>query len=459
MTIMMKVLIADDENHILNHLKTAVPWAQLGLQVCACAHNGQEALDYITDHPVDILITDIRMPGMDGLELCRQVRRFSSDLAIILLTGYSDFEYARQAIELQVLDYCLKPIDVTQLSQILVRAVRKGYSKASTRADALLDRIEEGDTPSVAQIFSDLGLKGNRIYLAGSVGVHNIEKDLGAALSYKVGKHKYLYFSDHPLNRSAAAKIIAFAKGRSGIGLPDAPFPLAHLAGAVDDVLVMTLQYFINGSPTLCTQLVEESLSEDLFRQFDAYKSSPERMKTWLHELSLANCSTILNIRTAFRLLNHIAMCPALQNNGDEEAYLYGFEQLASEYLHLSDILEEFSRSLRVSAPAQPSSGTGSFLKILSYLNEHYASDISLKKISEEFHLNSSYISQLIKSETGLTYTQYVTELRINKAKELLKTTKMSLNEVSEAVGFNDYFYFIKKFKREVGITPGKYSS
>ena len=65
----------------------------------------------------------------------------------------------------------------------------------------------------------------------------------------------------------------------------------------------------------------------------------------------------------------------------------------------------------------------------------------------------------MIKSETGLTYTQYVTELRINKAKELLKTTKMSLNEVSEAVGFNDYFYFIKKFKREVGITPGKYSS
>ena len=112
-----------------------------------------------------------------------------------------------------------------------------------------------------------------------------------------------------------------------------------------------------------------------------------------------------------------------------------------------------------MAAPAQPSAGTGSFLKILSYLNEHYASDISLKKISEEFHLNSSYISQLIKSETGLTYTQYVTELRINKAKELLKTTKMSLNEVSEAVGFNDYFYFIKKFKREVGITPGKYSS
>lgn len=83
--------------------------------------------------------------------------------------------------------------------------------------------------------------------------------------------------------------------------------------------------------------------------------------------------------------------------------------------------------------------------------------EINLKTISQEFHLNSSYISQLIKNETGLTYTQYITELRMNKAKELLKTTRLSLNEISEAVGFHDYFYFIKKFKREVGITPGKY--
>ena len=83
---------------------------------------------------------------------------------------------------------------------------------------------------------------------------------------------------------------------------------------------------------------------------------------------------------------------------------------------------------------------------------------MSLKKIAEQFHLNPSYISQLIRSETGLTYTQYLTELRITKAKELLRTSSLTLAEISEAVGFNDYFYFIKKFKKEVGVTPGKYS-
>ncbi len=454
---MMNVLIADDENHILNHLQTGIPWQDLGLEICALAHNGQEALHYIQTHPVDILLTDIRMPGMDGLELCRQIRQRNLNLPIILLTGYSDFEYARQAIALEVLDYCLKPIDTTQLSQTLLRAVRRAYSQVSTRADALLDRIEEGDTATVRAIFAKLGIHGERIYLAGSVGVHNIEKELGAPLSYKVGKHKYLYFSSRPFHRAAAAKIIAFASGRSGIGMPETPYPISALAPAIDDVLVMTLQYFINGTPTLCTNLVEEGLAEDLFRQFATYQDRPSEMKAWLHTLSRANCSTILNVRTALRLLNHIAMSPALQNSGDDEAYLYGFEQMAAEYHSLSEVLEEFSQSLKVSQEKAPAAATSSFLKILGYLEQNYAADISLKTISQEFHLNSSYISQLIKNETGLTYTQYITELRMNKAKELLKTTKLSLNEISEAVGFHDYFYFIKKFKREVGVTPGKF--
>lgn len=454
---MMNVLIADDENHILNHLRDGIPWQELGLEVCALAHNGQEALDYIRSHPVDILLTDIRMPGMDGLELCRQVRQLKGDLPVILLTGYSDFEYARQAIALEVMDYCLKPIDTTQLSQTLLRAVRRAYSQVSTQSDALLDRIEEGDTAAVRAIFAKLGIQGNRIYLAGSVGVHNIGKELGAQLSYKVGKHKYLYFSSRPFHRAAAAKTIAFASGRSGIGMPEEPCPLEALAPAIDDVLVMTLQYFINGSPTLCTRLVEEELAEELFRQLESLGDNPGEMKTWLQTLSQANCAAMLNVRTAFRLLNRIAMCPALQNSGEEEAYLYGFEQMAAEYLHLSDILKEFSQSLKVAQEKPAGTPTSSFLKILGYLDQHYSEDISLKTISQTFHLNSSYISQLIKNETGLTYTQYLTELRMNKAKELLKTTKLSLNEVSEAVGFHDYFYFIKKFKREVGVTPGKF--
>lgn len=455
---MMKVLLADDEARTLHHLKTGVAWEQLGLEVCATAANGREALEYLESHPVDILITDIRMPGMDGLELCQRLRETRREIQIILLTGYADFEYARRAIALQVTDYCLKPIDTAQLSETLRRAVRNGYGRASTHADALLDLIEEGDPRQIQKAFAELGLKGSGVYVAGSIGVHNIERQLGAALSCKVGKHKYLYFSQKPFHREAAAKIIAFAKGRSGIGILPGLVPYDKVSHAIDDVLVMTFQYFVNGAPTLCDQLVDGPLTRDIFSQFAEKKNEPALLKAWLRELSLANCSLLFNIRTALRFFNQVTMCPALQNGG-EESYLYGFEQMAADYACLTDVLTELSGAVSVQTPEPQAAfeGPDSFLAIMKYLNDHFQQDISLKRISEDLHLSSSYISQLVKSETGVTYTQYVTELRIGKAKELLKASKLSLAEISEAVGFNDYFYFIKKFKREVGVTPGKF--
>lgn len=457
---MLKVFLVDDEIRVLNHLKLAVNWNDLGLTVSGYASNGLEALELLKKDPPDILITDIRMPGINGLELCRRLRETNPEMPIILLTGYSDFEYAKCAIELQVTDYCLKPIDTAALSETLRRCIKKCYNRVSTRADALLDLIETENTAEIRRAFSDLGLRSHALYLAGSIGVHNIEKQLHADLSYKVGKHKYLYFSSSPMDKNAALKVLAYAQGRCGIGLPSSPFSYGELAHAIDDVLVMTFQYFINKAPTLCSDLIPENMSDRIFAEFEEKKDSPRLLKPWLHNLAISNCSMLFNIRTAFRLFNRVAMCPAFSNNGDDESYLYGFEQMASEYLHFSDLLDKLAASIHISdiSGASTFSGSGNFLAILNYLNANYASDISLKKISEEFHLNSSYISQLIKAETGLTYTQYVTALRINNAKELLKTTSLSLLEISEAVGFNDYFYFIKKFKKETGVTPGKYA-
>lgn len=456
---MLKVLLADDEVRVLHHLMAGVPWAQLGMEVSGTASNGNEALAFIEAHPVDILITDIRMPGMDGLELCQHVREKHHDMLIILLSGYADFEYARRAINLQVTDYCLKPIDTKQLSATLRRAVHQRYTGASSHSDALLDLIEQGDPDKIEMAFSELGIRGDSVYLAGSIGVHNIEQALGSEFSCKVGKHKYLYFSSHPFNTKEASRIIAFAKGRSGIGLLPLPVPFDQIASALDDVLVATFQYFVNGTPTLCDHLVDGPLTNELFCQLSEKGTDPVQLKNWLHELSLANCSLLFNIRTAFRFFNQVLLSPALQNSDNSESYLYGFEQMAANYLCFSDLLKELSDSVsaKENPPDSSFKGPDSFLSIMNYLNAHYAEDISLKRIADELHLNPSYISQLIKNETGLTYTQYITELRIGKAKELLKNTALSLAEISDAVGFNDYFYFIKKFKREVGVTPGKF--
>ena len=114
---MLKVLIADDEKHVITHLQTHIPWTQLGLEVVATANDGAEALRFARQIPIDIVISDIRMPNMDGLELCRRIREENQLIQFIILSGYADFSYAKRAIELQVLGYCLKPVDTSRFNR------------------------------------------------------------------------------------------------------------------------------------------------------------------------------------------------------------------------------------------------------------------------------------------------------------------------------------------------------
>lgn len=458
---MLKVLIADDEKHVITHLQTHIPWTQLGLEVVATANDGAEALRFARQIPIDIVISDIRMPNMDGLELCRRIREENQLIQFIILSGYADFSYAKRAIELQVLGYCLKPVDTADLTGLLRTAVKNSLKEQLTNGDALLDSIEDGNAELTHRIFREQGIDAQRIYVAASVGVHNIEKELHAALSYKLGKHKYLYFSAAPFHHTVAEKMICYASGRSGIGIYPSAADCGQLQKVIGDVLIMAFQFFVNGKATLCSSVVSGPLSDEVFARLDAAQGNAALVRTLLEELSHADCSLLFNILSAFRFYNHISMYTEAINGAEKgESILYGYEQLASDYENFHALLQDLIRSIepKAEAPSEPEQGMqSSFLPILRYLNENYEKDISLKKVSEKFHMNSSYISQLIKAEMGLSYTQYVTELRIEKAKQLLKNSHLSLLEISEAVGFNDYFYFIKKFKKEVGVTPGKY--
>ncbi|MEG1477523.1 MAG: response regulator [Oscillospiraceae bacterium] len=456
---MLNVLLVDDEVRILKHLQTEIPWTQLGLQLIGSATDGAHAMQLAAQTTVDIVITDIRMPRVDGLALCRQLRENNACIQIILISGYADFSYAQEAIGLGVIGYCLKPLNTSEVTSFLRTAVRNIRRENVLNPDALLDMIEGGNADEIQHALSELGAGKGPYYIAVSVYVHNIEKSLGATLSCKLGKHKYLYFSTAPLSRNAAVKTICYAQA-GGIGMPLQPVFAQQLSAAVQDATDMAYQWFVAGKPTLCESLTDCQVTNELFENLKTALASPGSLRTFLQALQKADVSLLFHIRTAFRFYNLVYSSRLLCANGNaEDHYLYGYEQLSAEYVNFSQVLAEMLAQLRNPSELQNTdcASSGSFLQIIRYLNENYEKELSLKKIAEIFHMNASYISQLMKNETGLAYSQYVTELRINKAKELLQTTDLSLSEVSEAVGFNDYFYFIKKFKKEVGVTPGKF--
>ena len=120
---MFRVLIADDENSVVQSLVCSIPWEELGLEVVRTASDGAAVLEYVEKEEVDIAILDIRMPGVNGLELCSEMRKKNERIQLIIASGYAEFAYTEKAIQYGVIGYCLKPLDYVQVTRFLRRAV------------------------------------------------------------------------------------------------------------------------------------------------------------------------------------------------------------------------------------------------------------------------------------------------------------------------------------------------
>lgn len=458
---MYKILIADDEIRVLKFLQTSIPWTELGLELSASASDGAEALRLAIALKPDIVITDIRMPEVNGLDFCRKLHDINPNIQVIIISAFADFEYAKQAIQLHTLGYCLKPIDPNEMITYLRSAIRNLKQETGLNGDDLLDSIEENDDERTSEILQYLGLNSDTVHIAVSVGTKNISALLEADLAFKIGKHKYLYLSAEPFQEEAAYEMICYAPEKCGVGIFPDPVPCSQLNSAVSTTELMAHQFFINDCPTFCKSLVTSPLIESLHSQLTEALSSAANLKQFIDRLLTANLSMIFNLKSAYKLYHEIRSSDYFSAQEEDYYTMNHYEYFALKFNCFADALTSLSESidtLPLAQNAPKASSSSSFMKIIRYLNENYEKDITLKSLSDIFYLNSSYISQLIKNETGITYSQYLTELRIKKAKQLLKTTDMSLNQISEAVGFNDYFYFIKQFKKIVGVTPGKYN-
>lgn len=467
---MIDVIIVDDEPLIRDGLVKLFSWKDYQMQVSAVFPNGSLALEYLEKHAADIIITDIKMPVMNGIELMQECQRRNLPAKFIVLSGYSDFEYVKTAARLGIENYLLKPVDTQEMSQTLIQVKRKIEAQ---RQNKIL--LEEG-----IRI-----LRNNLLYrmMIGEISYEEIEErreylnipfDSCGCRAVPSGKdeavradleHIVQYvLATSPFHAFAAVGTLAenidtipesCAKAFALINTAgyNSPSSIRWADDAVEnealllphiefDQLIRLNEKFLYKKEEDVMAIVDDIFRTNRFITLDGLQMLSSMIVSKIYSNSRAYGSD--PDQKVLSLENHL-----------EDAYtLSDYDSIhcwTRDIIHKIFLYEEGKDSGKNQA------GATNIKKILLYLNENYTKDINLKTIAETFHLNALYLGRILKLETGCTFTEYMNRLRLDKAIDLLIHTDLSAKQVSEQVGYSNDKYFNTLFKKYTDMTPGEY--
>ncbi|MDD3410614.1 MAG: response regulator [Eubacteriales bacterium] len=458
---MHKVLIVDDEKMIVNSLVLGFPWKEHGFEVIAAATSGREAQELIEGLHPDVVFTDIKMPGMSGLELMSRCK--GSGAVFVVISGYAEFSFAQKALDLGATAYCLKPLENDEIAAALAKARQLIDHSDELRHAALLRFLNDPSEASAEALLSPMsgaaaiGLsRGDALpLLAGALPCHSFSFDDSCRL--------YVFPQEHAYLESYAFRAALLTALTSGA-------LTAFVYDETDDA-----------SAYLRTHL--NDLMDQLYAGFFAEKQAAigraqplaPRDTAWLTELAaLCNKNRPNEVLRALDALpaEHVVMSDALRIHNLCEALLcrlsntpsapglrYGYE-LAARYATFAQMLDALRGRLQrsVGPAVDPDRLHNETLaRIVRELNRDFMKDVSFQELCGRFCINPSYLSQLFKKELDVTFTSYLNRLRIGYAKELLESTTILVSEISDRVGYDNYLNFTKLFKRETGMTPKQY--
>ncbi|MCL6457326.1 MAG: response regulator [Gorillibacterium sp.] len=465
---MHKVLLVDDEGWVVESLKDLVDWAYYGFEVVGQAASGGQALEAIGQLRPDVVFTDIRMPEMNGLELIQRGADLPFPVYFVVVSGYAEFAYAQKALKYGAVGYCLKPFDEMEIATVLVK-VKALLEKAKPSTDTPLMRYLEDPSLKNRSMLQDeiirCGVqdwKREGLVCVVTLGPGELPVGTGYLLKLKTGPAKTAY-----LLTAQQSAVLGF-KGKEnlppglGIGVSGLLTDLSELRNAIASADVLAHQYFVTLEAGLYypQQFEYSQLNAALASVHEAIRAKDVKSVYQAFDgIEHMFKEKALSIRHAFQVYN--MTISFLFKLGQTESSLYSYEQLAQSFPHVFEMLVELkvlvARYLVQSDFPVVETRNQTFNSIVQFVTSNFQQDLSLQSLSDQFYMNPSYISQLFTKEVGETFTAYITKLRIAYACELLESEEYTIQEITEKVGYHDYFYFIRLFKKSKGQTPTQY--
>ncbi|SEO48845.1 response regulator transcription factor [Paenibacillus sp. OV219] len=519
---MRRAILVDDEVFARKGLVGLIPWEQYGFEIIAEAEDGEEALALIEQHKPDLVITDIRMPVLDGLELIQTVQeRLGKAVKFIIISGYGDFKYAQQAVRFGVHDYLLKPIDEDELMETLQRIAAMLDSTPSWTQEgnpmlqaSLFEQLISGkaDDKTLSEAAQYLALQGDKPLRYIALELNDIAAD-----STDEQRNSQIEMVRETivelLKRRLEITPVVYVRSQSELGIilrPDVnpawtvrlgeelvraakgqimegTVPLVYVGATAESLRevkqsyqsameLMRLKYaFANQSVIVFDDLggmklqfkeLEPSFYSELMERLEEHDNGGVNL------LADAMFRAFQEQRFALEsMTSSLARCVheatrIIQTMQGDESKLTNLQPILQWHNEprtlqgVKQLLTQFlSECMTSIASLRSTTMRGDIGKIRSYIETNYTSNISLKSIAKLFYMNPVYLGQLFKKTYGVYFNDFLLQIRIQEAKRQLRQTDKKIYEIAASVGFGNPDYFVSQFEKVEGKTPTEYKN
>lgn len=395
---MFKVLIADDEPKIRKGIRRILDWQGIGFEIAAEAEDGEIALQKALELSPDLLLVDICMPFVNGLEFINQLKSSFSQAVIIIISGHDEFEYAQAALKLGVFDYLLKPVEKDALLKSVLKAK---------------EQIIAAKNKSIAEEFTMKQLKKSSQYLK-----EMFLQDLisGQVLQENLSK-QFKYFG---MSYTENMGMLAIKLADKSIGVIEREWDM--------DLLMYAIQ-----------NIAGEAMAG--FKGLTTFKDSK-------NQVIIISDTTPITKWSGMGMKVEKCISAYLQREVITELHLLGKDKSS-----IYNVYEELCRQL-----LEKSQKTPVVMRIQKYIDRHYVNpELSLTEIAEEVGISQTYLTRLLKQELGMPFIDYLTQVRMKKALLFMQDPHIKVYEVAEKTGYASQHYFSNVFKKTFNLSPLEY--
>lgn len=509
-------MIVDDVPIYREYLRNSIDWAAYGFTVCCEAKDGKEALEFYDKYEPDILLTDIMMPFMNGIELSEAILRENPEASIVLITGNSEFEYARKAVKLGVCDYIVKPFEKEELLITLLKLqdninrvlemqsqqdeLKKDYEEqilrqyiysnrknnrrllkednifkypffivATLRIDLYENKIEQGEIVKWKEVISSMLF--DMVQIKGSRKVfHDFEGNVVIIINFEdkqsMEEYEGFEFQD----------IVSLANDHIGfnisIGISDYCYGTENLKDAYYETIQALSNSYVEQRTRIFEykRIVHERKSSfyswDLIEEINKYleildyKSIEDSILQELDQIKEyenTESATMIYMSLLSVLFSYLTK----HGRNMDDIFGKGFHPYSvinseNTYIYKREFLCKCYRdAIDYQLSHQDTKSHQIARQAKEYIERNYANnDLSIADISKELLVNQTYLRRMFKEEYNMTISDYITKYRMETAKELILNNNYKLSYVSDKVGYNDSSYFSKCFKKYFGYLP-----